>query len=270
MDKEKEGKLFVVSTPIGNLRDVSLRALDVLRDVDYILCEDTRVTSRLLSKYGITTPLKSFYKEKERKEEDRVIADLMEGLNIALVSDAGTPLINDPGAYLVRKAIQNGVEVDYIPGPSAVISALVLSGFDPVPFTFLGFVPSRGRERDDFIDRLPFYEEVVVFFEAPHRIRDTLEKLRRVVPGREIAIVREISKVNQHVLRGKIEDIPGKEVIAKGEITVVLDRYREEPPDLGELEKVRHLFDSDRELLAYLKWRTGLPREKLYKWVKKL
>ncbi len=270
MDKEKEGKLFIVATPIGNLGDITLRAIDTLQKVDYILCEDTRVTKKILNKYEITTPLRSFYKEKEKREEDKVIKDLRNGFYVALVSDAGTPLINDPGYYLVKKVLSEGLALEYIPGASAVISAIVLSGFEPIPFTFLGYVPSKGKEREVFFRKLPFYEETVVFFETPHRITDTLQKLSTIIPERTIAVIREMTKANQQIIKGKIKEVLRKGVIEKGEITIVLEGAGEEKVDLGELEELREVFTNERELLSYLKWRTGLPRQTLYKWIKKL
>ena len=270
MDEKEQGILYIVSTPIGNLKDVTLRALEVLKEVDYILCEDTRISSRLLKKYEVSTPLKSFFKEKEKKKEDLVIEDVENGCKVALISDAGTPLINDPGYHLVKKTIEKNLSVEYIPGPSAVIAALVLSGFDPVPFTFLGYVPRSGKEREKFFENLPYMEEVVVFFETPHRIKFTLEELKKNLPDRKITIVREFSKVNQEVIRGKIEEIDIEGIVMKGEFTIVLDRYFPEKKEIFGIEEMKKCFPGTGELLSYLKWKTGLPRKYLYMLIKKL
>ncbi len=270
MVEEKGGCLYIVSTPLGNLSDISFRAVEVLGKVDYILCEDTRVTGKLLQKYGIKTPLKSFYRGKEKREEAGVIQNLKDGFRIALVSDAGTPLINDPGYFLVKKVIEEGICVDHIPGPSMVISALVLSGFDPVPFTFLGYIPSRKKEREEFIESLNFFDETVVIFETPHRIRETLEIFREKLIPRRIAIIREFSKINQEVIRGVTDKIDPGSVKEKGEITIVLAKV-EEVKDIYEIdiERLKNILKKD-ELIAYLRWRTGLPRNKIYKLLKKM
>ena len=272
MDEKKRGKLYIVATPIGNLKDITLRALDVLREVDYILCEDTRVCSKLLTRYEIFSHLKSFYKEREFQAEEKILNDLKVGSRIALVSDAGTPLISDPGYHLVKKTLDAGIEVDSIPGPSAVINALVLSGFSPVPFTFLGYIPRGGEERKRFFEILPFFDETVVVFETPHRIRRTLVDLANVIPEREVAVIREMTKVNQEIIRSRAGELLEKKLVEKGELTIVIAPGEKDELIIKEIdiEQLKKNFKDTKELIHYLKWRTGLPRNKLYKIVKKM
>jgi 16S rRNA (cytidine1402-2'-O)-methyltransferase len=188
------GTLFVVATPIGNLEDLTFRARRVLGEVDLIAAEDTRRTGRLLTHYGINTPVISLHEHNERREAPRMVERLQRGESVALVSDAGTPGISDPGTSLVAMARAAGLTVTPIPGPSAVTAALSVSGFPATPFTFLGFPPSSGKARTVWFERLEALEETVVFFEAPHRIERTLRELQELVT-RPILVGREVSKL---------------------------------------------------------------------------
>lgn len=215
------GTLYLCPTPIGNLRDITLRVLDVLREVDLVLAEDTRRTATLLRAHGLATPLLSFYDANEERRLPRVLALLAGGRSVALVSDAGYPLLADPGYRLVRAAIGRGLPVTALPGPSAILPALVLSGLPPYPFVFLGFLPRRAGARRRLLRaacRLPW---TLVAFETPHRLTAALADLVAVAGAeRPAAVARELTKVHESVERGSAGDL--------------LARFRAQPPR-GEL-----------------------------------
>ncbi len=202
--------LFLVATPIGNLEDITLRALRVLREVALVAAEDTRRTAKLLSHFDIHTPTTSFYEQVEREKTPRLLARLAAGESVALVSDAGTPGISDPGYRLVRAAIDAGFRVEAIPGASSVLTALVSSGLPTSSFSFVGFPPPRQQARDRWLAELGARRETLVFFEAPHRVRGTLEAILRVVGDRPVVVGRELTKVHEELIRGKISDVIGR------------------------------------------------------------
>lgn len=213
--------LYLIATPIGNLQDISFRAVETLKQVDLILCEDTRKSGILLKKYGIATPAKSFHKFSEKKFEDGVIQQLKGGKHIALISDAGTPGINDPGQQLVDRCRQEGLQVTSLPGPSSPILALSLSGLSFDRFQFIGFLPKKDNERKLALIDAFFYPGVTVCFESPHRILQTLQDIDRLGPKQELALVREMTKVHEECLRGKAKDLLQKEIL--GEIVLVIE-----------------------------------------------
>jgi 16S rRNA (cytidine1402-2'-O)-methyltransferase len=219
------GRLFVVSTPIGNLEDVTLRALRILREADVIAAEDTRRTARLLHHHGIDTPMVSLHAHNERRAGPRLLAQLQHGASVALVTDAGTPLVSDPGLDFVCAAREAGIRVEAIPGPSAVLAALVTSGFSTDQFSFLGFPPVRGKARKRWLDLLASERRTAIFFEAPHRIALSLADVGRVLPGCQIAICRELTKVHEELVIGPIETVLQSEAVQKpaGEFTLVVD-----------------------------------------------
>jgi 16S rRNA (cytidine1402-2'-O)-methyltransferase len=216
------GTLYVVSTPIGNLEDVTLRALRVLKEATVIAAEDTRHTARLLQRYEIRTPTTSFHEHNERRKLPALVAQLKAGDSIALVSDAGTPGVRDPGYRLVRQAIDEQIRVEVIPGPSAVLTALVASGLPIDAFTFVGFPPSRSKARADWLAGIASEIRTVVFFEAPHRIRATLEDLARLTGDRPVVVARELTKLHEEVLRGTASSVLGRLGEPRGEFTVVV------------------------------------------------
>jgi 16S rRNA (cytidine1402-2'-O)-methyltransferase len=217
------GTLFVVATPIGNLEDITARALRVLRQVHLIAAEDTRRTGHLLSRYAIATPTTSFHQHNETAKIASVIARLERGDEVALVSDAGTPTISDPGQRLIRAAIDAGIRVEPIPGPSASVTALAASGIAGQTFTFLGFPPTRGKDRAAWLEDLRVAGRPVVFFEAPHRIKQTLSQIARLVGNRQVCVARELTKVHEEFVRGPIIDVLERLPPPLGEFTVVLD-----------------------------------------------
>jgi 16S rRNA (cytidine1402-2'-O)-methyltransferase len=217
------GTLFVVATPIGNLEDITLRALRVLREVAVIAAEDTRRTAHLLARHAITTPTTSLHQHNETRKTPSVIARLLNGESVALVSDAGTPTISDPGAHLIREAVAAGVRVETIPGPSSVMAAIAVSGMPTESFTFLGFPPARSKARNLWFDRLRTSTGTVIVFEAPHRIRRTLEDIRQTVGDCEAVVGRELTKTHEQLVRGPITSILGSDLVERGEFVLVLD-----------------------------------------------
>ena len=222
------GTLYVVATPIGNLSDITLRALEVLKEVDLILAEDTRHTGILLKHFSIKKPLSSFHEYNEQIKEPEIIQRLKEGANIALISDAGTPTLADPGFKLVRNAVKEGTNVVSIPGASAVLTALTSSGLPTDSFSFLGYVPKKEGKRREFYEKIrKLLEDInttAIFFESPHRFNKTLAQLRDIFPERNLVVARELTKLNEDVIRGKVgevyKDLSTRKI--KGEITLIL------------------------------------------------
>lgn len=216
------GILYLVATPIGNLEDVTLRALRVLREADLIAAEDTRRTAKLLNHYDIHTTTTSFHVRNEAAKGKRLLARLDAGASIAVVSDAGTPLLSDPGARLVREALAAGHRVLAIPGASAVLAGLVGSGLAADGFTFAGFPPPRAQGRKRWLEGIAAEPRPVVLFEAPHRIRATLDDMAAVLPGRRVALCREMTKVHENSVYGPIEEVAAQLGEPRGEYTVIL------------------------------------------------
>jgi conserved hypothetical protein TIGR00096 len=208
MNKTKtfEGKLFIVPTPIGNLKDITIRALEVLKTVDYILAEDTRNTIKLLKHYQIKKTLKSYHKFNEHNTNENIIADLRLGKNIALVSDAGTPGISDPGYLIIKKCIEENINIECLPGPTALIPAIVISGFPADRFIFEGFLPhKKGRKKR--LEEISKYDITTILYESPHRLLKTLTELKQYIDNKKICICREITKVYETIIRGNIEEV---------------------------------------------------------------
>jgi 16S rRNA (cytidine1402-2'-O)-methyltransferase len=250
------GTLFVVATPIGNLEDVTLRALRVLREVAVIAAEDTRRTAHLLARYAITTPTTSLHEHNETQKTPGLLDRLGRGEDIALVSDAGTPTISDPGRHLIREAIAAGIRIETLPGPNAAVAALAVSGFPSDTFCFMGFPPTMSTDRALWFDRLRTIGGTVIFYEAPHRIQETLVQLGRWLGDCQVLVCRELTKQHEQLVRGPISIAITKLEEAKGELTVVAD--------IGRMPaQVQALTLSDDELsleLAELTKSEGLSR----------
>ncbi len=219
------GTLYIVSTPIGNLEDITLRALRVLKEVDFIAAEDTRHSLKLLSHYGISKPLISYWREREKIKSVEILEKLHSGQSVALISDAGTPGISDPGAVLIKRAIEEKIQVISIPGPSALIAALSLSGLPTNEFTFLGFLPSKKIRRRKVLKDLSLEPRTLIFYEAPHRVLETLEDMEKIFAERKAALAKEITKIHEAVLRGSISEILSKleKITIAGEYIIVLE-----------------------------------------------
>ncbi len=219
------GTLFVVSTPIGNLGDLSPRAIEALERSAVVACEDTRVTGRLLAHRGIEARLISLHDHNERRRAPELLRRLLAGEDLSLVSDAGTPLVSDPGYRLVREAIAAGVEVIAVPGPSAVLAALAVSGLPPYPFTFVGYPPRKEGRRTAFFERFADLDHTLVVFESPHRILHTLDTAARVLGERPAALARELTKLHEETLRGTLEalraELAARDAV-KGEMVLVI------------------------------------------------
>jgi 16S rRNA (cytidine1402-2'-O)-methyltransferase len=224
------GTLFVVATPIGNLEDVTLRALRVLQTVDLIAAEDTRRTARLLAHHGISTPTLSFHQHNTRSRTPQLIDRLQRGESVAVVTDAGTPGVSDPGVELVQAAVEAGIPVDPIPGVSAPLTAAIASGFPLVPLTVFGFAPSRSKDRSIWLAIISGIHNTLTFFETPHRIARTMEEASHILGDRPIVVGRELTKAHQEFIRGTALKLAKQFGDPRGEYTVVVGPSVESKP----------------------------------------
>ena len=268
------GVLYVVATPIGNLEDFSARACTVLRDADAVLAEDTRRTRVLLERYAIPTPIRTFHEHNERRETPRLVARMLNGERLALVSDAGTPLVSDPGYVLVRAAHSHDVPVYCVPGPSAVTAALSISGLPTDRFTFEGFLPARRPRRMRALEMLEKETRTMVFYEAPHRLEDALSDFCAAFGGeREAAIARELTKRFESVVSGPLDhllgDVRSRRIPARGEIVVVVRGSTPAQADDDTTDTMlRAILDEGvavRQTAAIAARLTGRPRNALYR-----
>jgi 16S rRNA (cytidine1402-2'-O)-methyltransferase len=220
----EKGTLYIVSTPIGNMEDITLRALRILKEVDLIAAEDTRRTGLLLKHFSIQASLTSYFEGNELKKREFILSKLKEGKKVALVSDAGTPGVSDPGFRLIQLAIENQLPIIPIPGSSAVITALSVSGLPTDAFLFKGFLPHKSKKRKDLLKELENVRETLVFYESPHRISETLRDILEILGDRETVLTRELTKVYEEIIRGKVSQILDQVVdrTLKGEITLVI------------------------------------------------
>jgi 16S rRNA (cytidine1402-2'-O)-methyltransferase len=225
------GTLYIVATPIGNLGDITQRAIQILKDVDVIAAEDTRHTHKLLNHYGIDTKTISYHEHNERQRSEELLARLNEGKNVAIVSDAGTPGINDPGFRLVQLAVENDIQVVSVPGPTALVAALVASGLPTDEFFFGGFLPARASARRKRLEELRTVPGTLIFYEAPHRLTSTLKDAAEVLGERQAVIARELTKLHEELRRGTLNELVehyyGNETV-RGEIVLLIDRQRGE------------------------------------------
>ena len=218
--------LYIVSTPIGNLADISIRSLSALSLSSLILCEDTRSSKKLTMKFGIKNELKACHKFNSTKEIPNILRKLKEGLIVSIISDAGTPLISDPGSSLVNRCIEEKISVYSIPGASSVLGSIVVSGIDASKFTFLGFSPQVKKLKENFLEKIIFSNETVVIFESPKRLKKLLLTFIDSIPSRKIAVIRELTKRNEEIVRGKpqfVYDEFNDRASIKGEITLVIE-----------------------------------------------
>ncbi|MGH6874918.1 MAG: 16S rRNA (cytidine(1402)-2'-O)-methyltransferase [Aestuariivirgaceae bacterium] len=263
--------LHLVATPIGNLQDITLRALQTLASADVIYCEDTRVTSKLLARYSIARPLKPYHDHNAAKVRPVLLDAIRSGAAVALVSDAGTPLISDPGYKLVREALAQGLKVEMIPGPSATLMALVLSGLPLDRFLFAGFLPARQKERQKFLEELKSLASTLIFFEAPGRIEETLLSIDAVLGPRRVAVAREMTKFHEETLRGEPREIAAQiraRSGVKGEITIIVEPPPPaSPASAAEIEAaLDHALESlpPAKAAGDVARRYGVPRRDIY------
>ena len=217
------GKLYIVATPIGNLEDITLRALRILKEVDLIAAEDTRQTLKLLNHFEITKPLISYHRHNEEVKSDILIEKLKQGENIALVSDAGTPGICDPGEEVIKKAIHENIEVIPIPGACAMINALIASGINTNEFSFLGFLPLNKKLRKEKLEEIKKSQKTIILYEAPHKMKSTLEDLKNIIEDRRIVLARELTKIHEEFIRKNIEEILVQIDSLKGEMILIIE-----------------------------------------------
>ena len=218
------GTLYLVATPIGNLEDITMRAVRILQEVDLIACEDTRTSRVLLNHYGINKPVVSYHNFNERQASERIIGRILEGQNVAVISDAGTPSISDPGFIIVREAVRQDINVVAIPGPAAMIMAVAVSGLPTDAFIFYGFLPQTSGKRRAILESLVDRRETMVFYESPYKIHKLLNEVFEVIGNRKAALCREMTKKFEEIIRGDIETIRGQlvEKKVKGELTLVV------------------------------------------------
>lgn len=261
--------MHICPTPLGNLEDITLRVLRVLKESDLIAAEDTRHTRKLLSYYEIHTPVISYHQHSSRHQVDRLVAQILEGKSVALVSDAGTPGISDPGQVLISACLDMEIEVDPLPGPCAAVAAISASGFPLAAFTFLGFLPRKGLNKS--VGALARYEHPIVLYESPRRIVKLLESLNTHMPEREVLLARELTKVYQQLIHGKpkqLVEILKNEDLERGEFTVVLGPWRNsDSPGADYDELAGQLLGSGmavKEASIKLSQETGMPRREAY------
>ena len=226
----KAGKLYLVPTPIGNLKDITLRALEVLKSVDEIAAEDTRTSLKLLNHFEIKKSLFSYHKHNEQGKSLDIINKLKNGVNIALITDAGTPGISDPGSVIVERCIEEKIEFEVLPGATAITTALVYSGLDTTKFTFRGFLPRENKDRNPIIDEVKNIRDTIILYEAPHRLVNTLNYIKDNIGDRKIAICRELTKLHEEIYRGKISEAIEffSEVRHRGEFVLVIEGKSDE------------------------------------------
>ncbi|GHV98198.1 ribosomal RNA small subunit methyltransferase I [Lactobacillus nasalidis] len=228
---ENQGRLYLVPTPIGNLEDITIRAKRILQEADYIAAEDTRTSGLMLDRLGIHNKMVAFHKFNSKEKAPELVRLMQEGATIAEISDAGMPVISDPGYILVQECIKNGVPVVPLPGPSAFATALIASGFDGQPFTYYGFLPRKASQQRPFLEEINQSKATSIFYEAPHRLLKTLEQMAEVLaPDRQIVCARELTKIHEEFVRGSLSEVIQhfKEVDPRGEFVVLVSPNTEE------------------------------------------
>lgn len=262
--------LYLIPTPVGNMEDITLRAINTLKMVDLILCEDTRVTSELLNKLNISKKLIHSDDHNENSLKEKVLSMLEEGKNIGLVTDRGTPIISDPGYKIVEYISKNGFNVISLPGPTAFVPAITMSGINPSPFIFYGFLNSKESKREKELNVLKNYPYTIIFYEAPHRIKNMLESLLMVLGNRKIALCREISKKYEEIIRGTITEVLEVTDTIKGEMVVVVEGNLEQTDfsDITIVEHVRLYLDdgmTEKEAIKKVAVERDIPKSLVYK-----
>jgi 16S rRNA (cytidine1402-2'-O)-methyltransferase len=267
-----KGTLFIVATPIGNLEDITFRAIRILKEVDVIAAEDTRHTLKLLNYYGISKPLVSYWGEKERAKAEEVIGRLGIGHSVALVSDAGTPGISDPGGVLIKRALEEGIEVVPVPGPTALIAALTISGFSTEEFVFCGFLPAKQSQRRKFLGELSLEKRTVIIYESPHRVLESMAEISEIFGERRMVLAREITKLHEEVIRGTVSAVferLGESKIVGEYVLVIEGRPEGEKGSRDEdaIKEIRSLMRKGlgrKEAVKRVAEQYGLSRKELY------
>ena len=263
----KLGNLYLIPTPIGNIEDITLRALNILKSVDLIYAEDTRETLKLLKFYNINKTVSSCHKYSEMMHRDKIITELLNGKNIGYMTDRGTPLISDPGNVIVEYAIKNNINVIALPGASALLPALNMSGLSNERFLFYGFLNSKKTDAKKELIDLKEIKQTLIFYEAPHRIEETLKLLLEVLGNRNIALAREISKIHEEIIRDKISNVLTQVDTIKGEIVLIVEGYKEEQKEIDYEILIKELIDkgySKRDAILEISDRYNISKNKIY------
>ncbi|MDD3128858.1 MAG: 16S rRNA (cytidine(1402)-2'-O)-methyltransferase [Candidatus Izemoplasmatales bacterium] len=265
--QNQKNTLYLIPTPIGNLDDITYRALKTLEEVDFLYAEDTRVTKKLLSHFKIDKLVISLHEHNEMKRFDEVIEKLQSGKDVGLVSDAGMPLLSDPGLLIVNEVIKSGFNVVSLPGANALLPGLLMSGFKTIPFVFIGFLDSKVNKRKSELERIKYYPETLVFYEAIHRFESTLESMYEVFGDREFVIAREISKTYEEIIRGSLSEYNSIGDL-KGELVIIVKGYEEKyETNLSIVEQVDYFINSGMkktEAMKKVSEMTNIPKNKIY------
>ena len=266
----EECKLYIVPTPIGNLDDMTYRAVEVLKNVDIIACEDTRHTRKLLDYFGIKNRLISYHEHNEKESSEGIVEEMFKGKTIALVSDAGMPLISDPGHKLVQKLIEENINFTVLPGASATVTALVASGMNNDSFQFLGFFPTKKSDFDIFFDKILSSEIASICYESPHRIKNTLRQICPKLGNRKISVLRELTKIYEDYIYFKASEFNEDLFLERGEFVVVIEgkeKDQELPEDfiVSQLEKLSKLGYSDKDAVKLVSDMNGIKKNLVYK-----
>lgn len=270
-----QGTLTLVATPIGNLKDITLRAIEELKRADIIAAEDTRHSGKLLKEYDIKTPMISLHKFNEAQKCEQIILKLIEGKNIALISDAGTPGICDPGEEIVKACINNNIKVSIIPGANAAVSALAISGISSTTFAFYGFIPKKVKEKEELFKVISNNKQTSIFYESPFRIKNTLEIISKILPERSVALIRELTKLHEQALRGKAKELLNifSDKEPKGEFVIIIEGVDVKVKHVNNIEfpeaieLINKLIEAgDKKTIAIKKVsaKTGINRKELY------
>ena len=269
-----KGKLYIVATPIGNLEDITLRAINILKSVDIIIAEDTRHSLKLLNHLEISKPLISYHRHNEEEKTNGILDKIEEGNNIALISDAGTPVISDPGEIIVKKALERNIEVIPIPGACAIITALMAAGVNTKNFTFYGFLSINKKIRNKELDQIKNNKNTIILYEAPHKIINTLKDLENYVGERKIVLARELTKVHEEFIRGNIKAVQEKLTSPKGEYVIIIDKNNlldeNEENEINKLTLKEHynyyekLGLDKKEIIKKIAKDRGVPKNEIY------
>lgn len=271
------GKIYLVATPIGNLEDITLRALKILKEVDLIAAEDTRHTLKLLNHYQITKPLYSYHRHNEEIKTDFLIEKVKEGQNIAIVSDAGTPVICDPGEQIVKEALKENIEVIPIPGACAFVNALIASGLDTKEFCFYGFLSTNKKLKKEKLERIKTENKTIILYEAPHKLKATLEEIKSIFGDRKVVIARELTKIHEEFIRGNLSEVIEKYTEPKGEHILLIEANPENEKQIEEEIPIEILYKkyqeeglSKNEIIKKIAKQKGVNKNEIYqKFIKK-
>lgn len=272
----ENGKLYLVATPIGNLEDITLRAIRILKEVDYIAAEDTRHTLKLLNHLEITKPLISYHRHNEEIKTEELLQKLKMGKNIALVSDAGTPVISDPGEQVVKEALEEGIEVIPIPGACALINALIASGLDTKEFAFYGFLSIHKKLKKEKLEQIKKENKTVILYEAPHKLQTTLQDIQEILGDRYIVIARELTKIHEEFIRGTVSEILENYPEPKGEHIILIEKSaeKEEESENEETIEERYAYYEKQglmknEIIKKIAKERGVPKNEVYQYILK-